>query len=306
MNRWVVYQRERFPLAGHAPLVAAFSASAVCFSSLLRGHVAIPSLASLGVAFITSLIFFLQLRIADEFKDFDDDARFRPYRPVPRGLVTLGELAWVGVAGAAIQLALALWLSPTIVWLLAIAWIYLALMTREFFAPRWLRAHPVAYMASHMAILPLVDLYATACDWWVAGLRRPPSGLYWFLIVSYLNGIVIEIGRKTRVRVDEERGVETYSALWGMRGAAGAWIAAVFVTALAAWQASARIGTQSAMLVLLAALAVTCGAFAIRFLRATGPGGGKAIESISGIWTVLMYLGLGAIPLAVRVWRTGG
>ena len=89
MNRWVIYQRERFPLAAHAPLVAAFSASAVCFSSLLRGHAVAPSPAALVVAFTTSLLFFLQLRIADEFKDCEDDARFRPYRPVPRGLVTL-------------------------------------------------------------------------------------------------------------------------------------------------------------------------------------------------------------------------
>ena len=45
----------------------------------------------------TSPVFFLQLRIADEFKDFAEDSRFRPYRPVPRGLVTLTELGWVGV-----------------------------------------------------------------------------------------------------------------------------------------------------------------------------------------------------------------
>jgi len=303
MNRWIVYQRERFPIAGHGPLVAAFSASAVCFSSLVRGRVAVPSIDALVVAFSTSFLFFLQLRIADEFKDYEDDARFRPYRPVPRGLVTLRELAWVALSGAVVQLLLALWLAPSIVWLLAIGWVYLALMTREFFAPRWLKAHPIVYMASHMAILPLVDLYATACDWWVAGLRRPPPGLYWFLVVSYLNGIVIEIGRKTRVAVDEERGVETYSVLWGKRGAAGAWIGAVVVTALAAWQASARIGTQRAMLVLLAILVSICIGVALRFVRATASGGGKSIELMAGVWTVLMYLGLGAIPLAYRVWR---
>ena len=140
MNRWVVYQRERFPLAGHAPLVAAFSASAVCFSALLRGHIAVPPAAALVVAFVTSLLFFLQLRIADEFKDYEEDARYRPYRAVPRGLVTLRELAWVGVAAAAVQLGLALWLDPSLVWLLALAWTYLVLMTREFFVGRWLQS----------------------------------------------------------------------------------------------------------------------------------------------------------------------
>ena len=66
-------------------------------------------------------------------------------------------------------LVLALVLQPSNAWLLAGAWIYLALMTREFFAAAWLKRHPVVYMTSHMVILPLVDLYATACDWGVAG-----------------------------------------------------------------------------------------------------------------------------------------
>ena len=178
MNRWVVYQRERFPLAAHAPLVAAFSASAVCFSSLLRGHVAAPRPAALVVAFVTSLLFFLQLRIADEFKDFEEDSRFRPYRPVPRGLVTLRELAWIGVAAAVVQLGLALWLDAAArVAAGAVVDLVSRLMTREFFVPRWLRAHPIVYMASHMLILPLIDLYATACDWRVAGERTAPVGL---------------------------------------------------------------------------------------------------------------------------------
>jgi hypothetical protein len=78
VNRWIVYQRERFPIAAHAPLVAAFSGSAVCFSSLVRGYTAWPSARSFVVAFVTSLLFFLQLRIADEFKDFEEDSRYMP------------------------------------------------------------------------------------------------------------------------------------------------------------------------------------------------------------------------------------
>jgi 4-hydroxybenzoate polyprenyltransferase len=303
MKRWIVYQRERFPLAGHGPLIAAFSVSAVSFSSLVRGRIELPSAASLLVAFVTSLLFFLQLRIADEFKDYEDDARYRPYRPVPRGLVSLRELAWVGVGAAAIQLALALALEPSVAWLLGIAWLYLALMTREFFVPRVLKRHPIVYMTSHMLILPLVDLYATACDWWVAGLRQPPAGLYWFLVVSYLNGLVIEIGRKTRAPADEEHGVETYSALWGTNGAVRAWLLTVLVTAFAAWRAAARIGTEGPMLVLLAVLVGACAAMAVRVVRRPTPGSGKAIELMSGVWTVLMYLGLGAAPLAYKLWR---
>jgi len=303
MKRWVVYQRERFPLAAHAPLVAAFSASAVCFSSLLRGRIAFPSFAALLVAFLTSLLFFLQLRIADEFKDREVDARYRPYRPVPRGLVSLRELGWIGAGAAAIQAVLAMAFDPSMLAILAVAWIYLALMTREFFVGAWLRRRPVMYAASHMLILPLVDLYATACDWWRTG-QGAPRGLFWFLAVSYLNGLVIEIGRKTRVAADEEHGVETYSALWGTAGAARAWLLSVAATAFAAWQAAGRIGTAAPMMALLAVLTVACAITANAFVKSDARGGGSRLELMSAVWTIGMYLGLGAAPLTVLVWRS--
>jgi hypothetical protein len=304
MNRWITYQRERFPLAAHGPLVAAFSASAVCYSSLIRGRGDLPSAAALSVAFVTSLLFFLQLRIADEFKDFAEDSKYRPYRAVPRGLVTLPELARVGALAAIVQLALALLLDPTIVWILGIAWIYLALMTREFFVGEWLKRRPILYMTSHMLILPLVDLYATACDWWVAGLRQPPSGLLWFLIVSYFNGLVVEIGRKIRVPSDEELGVATYSALWGRGRAVLAWLFVVLLTALAAWRAAAEIGTAGPMLALLAVLVALCAAAGVRVATSGASGAGKTVEVMAGLWTVLMYLGLGAIPVLAVWWRS--
>ena len=58
-NRWWVYQRERFPIFAHSPLLLAFSFSAVSYSSLLRGESIWPDLKSIVTAFITSLLFFL-------------------------------------------------------------------------------------------------------------------------------------------------------------------------------------------------------------------------------------------------------
>ena len=295
MTRWITYQRERFPLLAHGPLVAAFSVSAVCFSRLVRGEPGLPPPASLVVAFVTALIFFLQLRIADEFKDFEDDARYRPYRPVPRGLVTLRELGWVGAGGAAIQLALALWLHPPLAALLLLAWAYLALMSREFFAAEWLRRRPAIYMASHMVIIPLIDLYATACDW-LPVTGWPPPGLIWFLLVSYVNGIVVEVGRKTRAPADEEPGVETYSSAWGLTTAVSVWVAALVVTALLAWQAAWQIGFAAPMARFLIVLVGVSTLAAMRLARFRAPGTGKTVELASGVWTLLMYLSLGAIP----------
>ncbi|ALC18017.1 4-hydroxybenzoate polyprenyltransferase [Desulfuromonas soudanensis] len=302
-NRWWLYQKERFPIFAHGPLILAFSLSAMSYSALLRGESTLRPAAAL-VAFVTAFFFFLQLRIADEFKDAADDARWRPYRPVPRGLVTLRELGWIGVGAGVIQLAGSLWLRPLQALMLVIAWVYLALMSREFFVHDWLKAHPTFYLLSHMIILPVFDIYATACDWLMAR-ATPPQGLIWFLAVSYLNGIVIEIGRKIRAPEDEEEGVETYTVLWGRPRALAAWLGAMGLTALCAWRGAVLIGFATPVALLLLILLVSATLVAIRFARHPLPGRGRHFELVSGIWTLVMYLSLGAGPLLLRFLQGG-
>jgi 4-hydroxybenzoate polyprenyltransferase len=310
MNRWIIYQRERFPLAAHAPLIAAFSLSAVCFSARFRtremrpwlaaSHESLTTWSAVIVAFVTSLLFFLQLRIADEHKDFDEDARYRPYRPVPRGLVTLRELTWIGIGSAIIQLALALWLSPGLIWLLVVTWGYFALMTREFFVREWLKARPVAYLFSHMLIMPLVDLYATACDWFPITYRIAPEGLILFLSISFCNGLAIEIGRKIRAPESEEHGVETYSRLWGMRGAITAWLAAISATAVVAVFSAKLIDSNVLVGTPIIVLLLGCIFAAIRFLRTPNVSTSKGVELMTGIWTLGMYISVGVLPYVKR------
>ena len=304
-GRWWIYQRERFPILAHAPLVAAFSFSGVCYSMLLRGYPGAPSAASVVTAFITALLFFLQLRIADEFKDFEEDSKFRPYRAVPRGLVRLKELGIVGVVAGLVQLGLAVWLRPAMVLLLLPVWLYLALMCKEFFVRRWIKSHAFTYMWSHMLIMPLIDLYVTSCDW--RGVAaKPPEGLLWFLLVSFFNGLVIEIGRKLRASEDEEQGVETYTVLWGRQTAVFAWLACLGLTALFAGLAAQRIGFLGPAIWLLGLLLGTAGLIATRFLGSPVSKNAKGFELFSGIWTLLMYLSLGAAPWLIRFYHLFG
>jgi len=300
-NRWWVYQRERFPILAHAPLVAAFSFSALCYSSLLRGDITLPLLMPALVAFVSALLFFLLLRIADEFKDFEDDCRYRPYRPVPRGLVTLNELAIIAIAALLIQLVLALWLHTSLVIILLLVWCYLALMSKEFFVHNWLKARPILYMLSHMLIMPLIDLYATACDWLVAG-EGLPDGLYWFLLVSFFNGMVIEIGRKIRAPHDEEPGVETYTVLWGKQGAVFAWLMVLMLTTACALMAAWQIDFLLPAALLMTGLLFIAGILSLAFIKKASTQLAKKFELVSGLWTLLMYLSLGAVPLAWSVW----
>jgi len=303
-QRWWIYQHERFPILSHGLLIAAFSASAVSYSALQRGtlhggEMAMPTIATLAVAFITSFLFFLQLRIADEFKDYEEDKRYRPYRPVPRGLIQLRELGVLGGVSMVAQLMLAAWLKPSLVGLLLLAWIYFGLMSKEFFVAKWLKAHPVIYLLSHMLIMPMIDLYVTACDWMLYGsaLTVPHVELAWFLGISFLNGLIIELGRKIRAPEDEEHGVETYSALWGHRRATWIWLGIIILTAAATIGTAMQIDFVRPIAVLVLLLLTAAITIGTQFLHTTDQTRAKRIEQFSGIWTLLIYLFLGPIPL---------
>lgn len=294
-SRLWIYQRERFPLAAHGPLILAFSFCAASFSARLRLQ-SWPEWQSVGVAFVSCLVFFLQLRIADEFKDAKEDARWRPYRAVPRGLVQLKELGCLFVIGALIQLVLALYWSLSLVIILLITWTYLAAMSVEFGARKWLKAHPITYLWSHMLIMPLIDLYATASDWIVGANPYPPAGLSFFLVASFFNGIVIEIGRKIRVPSQEEEGVETYSTLWGCKKAGIVWWFCIAATAICGSLAAKEAMAFQAVALVLGTLTLVFGVFVYIFTRQQSAKQARMFEVSAALWTLCLYLSLGVLP----------
>ena len=302
-GRWWTYLQERFPLLKNGLLIACFSFSAVSYSAMLRGPIegrtSLQTFGAACIAFLITFLFFLQLRIADEFKDYADDFRYRPYRPVPRGLVSLKELGIVGISSAFIQLGLTLALSPFLALLLVLVWGYLGLMTKEFFVPTWLKARPAVYMLSHMVIMSLIAFCATACDWLSAGVA-PSRGVIWFAVVSYCVGLVVEIGRKIRAPKDEERGVETYSALWGRHNALRAWLGAIWLTTLTSLLAASYIRFAPLYTIVLLLLLTAAVFVAWRFWYHPVKQWAARIDLVSGMWALTIYLFLGIVPVLLR------
>jgi 4-hydroxybenzoate polyprenyltransferase len=304
-ERLWIYQAERFPLVKSGLLIAAFGASAVCVSAQLRGSDALPTVHGLIVAVLCLLGFFIQLRVADEHKDLEDDRRWRPERPVPRGLVTLGELRGVAYVAAAAQLALVLSYSPKLLALLLLVWAWMALMSVEFFVPAWLRARPVLYLISHMAVMPLIDLFATACDWLVAGDGRAPAfggGLAAFLALSFTNGTALEIGRKAWSPSDEREGVETYSKLWGFKGAGLGTGAAILVGLALAAVVNTETQAPLFFMALLSAAAGFGAAAIWSYIRVPTSKHAHGVENAAGLWVFAAYVFLGVAPVISRLW----
>lgn len=245
--------------------------------------------------FFVSLTFFLLLRLFDEFKDAREDAQFRPYRAVPRGLVKLRELGWLIVIIIAAQLMIILVLFPSMIWSWVLVLLYLGLMTKEFFVPEWLKSQPMIYMISHMFIMPLIDIFSTGLDWIIFAVS-PSAALFLFLIVTFFNGMVIEVGRKIRAPNQEETGVETYSAIYGPVKAGMLWICLLAATGFLASLAASMAGFSSVYFVIIGVMAVITGIPAILFILNPTEKRGRAIELSSGVWTLAMYLTLGGVP----------
>lgn len=298
-RRLWAYQKERFPVLGHGPVILVFSLSAVCYATLLVGGPSAFDPPGAVVAFGCAFLSFLLLRIADEFKDHDDDCRYRPHRPVPRGLVSLGELRGLALLAMAVQLGLVLWHDPRLVlWLLA-TWTYMGLMRIEFFAGQRLKRHPLVYALSHMVVMPLIVLTAASCARGTAG-APPFSGFLWLALAAFATGLVIEIGRKIRRPENEREGVDTYSALYGRKRSLAMWLVALLGSLAAAGACAFSVGAGALVTPVLGALLL--GAIAVAALGLSGHRWirGKQLELFSGLFTMALYGAIGILPIVVR------
>ncbi|WP_269581689.1 UbiA family prenyltransferase [Roseibium sp. Sym1] len=287
------YQAERFPLVQTVPLLGAFSAASVTASARLADR-PLPGVTAYLVAFLIVMVFFWQMRALDEVKDADTDRRYRPERPIPRGLVSLKLiLSLAGIAAVPAALA-AFVLSPFVLVLVIIAWVWLALMSVEFFASEFLHRSPALYLVSHMAIMPLIDLVLTGCEWVPAG--SVPSGIWTFLLMSFANGCVIEFGRKIWAPENEREGVETYSSAWGIHRSL---IALAVMTAIA-FLALVICGVylQRPLVTALCGLAVLLPFAWTLFDFARNPDlkRQKRLETLSGVWVLACYLAAAFAP----------
>ncbi|MEM6627609.1 MAG: UbiA family prenyltransferase [Pseudomonadota bacterium] len=304
LKRLAIYFSERFPVVKHGVVIAAFGASAACLSAMMRGAEAGPSVHAVIVAIVVLFLLFFQLRVSDEHKDFDEDALFRPERAVPRGLISLVELRRLAYGAAVLQIVLTWTLHPPLMLLLIAVWGWMALMTVEFFVPIWLQARPIAYMVSHMAVMPLIDLYATATDWLPAGGKPTefalPLGA--FLALSFVNGAALEIGRKSWAPEMEREGVETYSKLWGARRAGWVLVAIIWIGFVLSVVVNLHSAAPLHYLTFLVIAAVYAAWTAASYALAPTPKTAGRIETAAGSFVALNYLALGVLPMGELLW----
>ena len=211
LNKWYTYQKERFPVATYGLYILCLSFAAFFYNTKM-----LEIESNVGVfitMFVVAFLQFLMVRIIDEFKDYEEDKKYRPYRPVPRGLIKLKELRTLFVICIIIQFALTLIVNPFSLIFLLVLWIMFILMTKSFFMKKLVDKHILLEVALDEILLPTLMLYLSSF------IKLDITILWRLLLLSYVVSWIIEIARKVRCKKDEEKGVKTYTAVFGIQKA---------------------------------------------------------------------------------------
>jgi 4-hydroxybenzoate polyprenyltransferase len=224
--------------------------------------------------------------------------KYRPNRPVPRGLISFNELKIILLFAIITQITISFLLNPSLLIFFIIVIAYMGLMSVEFFASRWLKNKIFTYMWTHMLIMPLIDLFATACDW-LQYSSHPPKGLMWFLVISFFNGCIIEIGRKTWAPDQEIKGVDSYSSKWGFKNAVLAWLVLVLISIVVGIIVSSYINFAFITSITLIILSFVGIVICFKFMKNQNKFWATKLENFAGIWVTAVYFILGVVPMAI-------
>ena len=278
IKKWYTYQKERFPVATYGMYIFSIVFGTFCFAIDKTYN---PNWIMLLPMFAVAFLQFLMVRIVDEFKDYEEDAKYRPYRPVPRGLVTLKELGILGGICAAVQVGITAILNLKGLIFLGLVWLFFGVMSKSFFIKKLVDKHILLEVTLDELLMPVLVLYLSTFVTSISVKLIP------FLILSYLGSWIVEIARKVRCKEDEEEGVKTYTAVFGIPVAT---MIVVILEALIMIMQSIILGTK--FIIPVIALYVLINIPNILFIIKQNKKLAKIVVLLANIYLIIAYISM--------------
>ena len=278
IKKWYTYQKERFPVATYGMYIFSIVFGTFCFAIDKTYN---PNWIMFLPMFAVAFLQFLIVRIVDEFKDYEEDAKYRPYRPVPRGLVTLKELGILGGICAAVQVGITAILNLKGLIFLGLVWLFFGVMSKSFFIKKLVDKHILLEVTLDELLMPVLVLYLSTFVTSISVKLIP------FLILSYLGSWIVEIARKVRCKEDEEEGVKTYTAVFGIPAAT---MIVVILEALIMIMQSIILGTKYIIPVI--ALYVLINIPNILFIIKQNKKLAKTVGLLANIYLIIAYISM--------------
>jgi acyl-coenzyme A synthetase/AMP-(fatty) acid ligase len=222
-KRLLAYTNERFPLIPIMLFVFLLTAGYAHFFASWFGMPFHWSEPKLWITMGTVFMFMLQLRMADEIKDFQKDSLAYPDRILSRGLIKLSLVRAVLYTTITLELLIAASMGRDSLLYMAILQIWAQLMAREFFAKDLLDRKVTLNLVLHQLILPPLAIYSALPFVKVhqvhGDLKILPALVFLTLIYT-----VYEMARKTWSADRESVHADSYTRFWGINGAVGAQV----------------------------------------------------------------------------------
>lgn len=158
------------------------------------------------------LLYLFELRIFDEFKDYEHDKKYYPDRPVQNRLISLRELQLPLIITVLLQILLVVFIRPDIL-AFCFVQLYTLLMSREFFIKKWLEKHFSVYIMLHELITPFLFLYLISF-----GVHNISMEIIFSSIFLGINLFFLEIGRKLAPREPTHLANDTYVERYSNKG----------------------------------------------------------------------------------------
>lgn len=180
------------------------------------------------------VLFGLMWRVMDEFKDYELDCRLFPDRPLVTGMVTRVDLAVLAWAVVVALFSLNLWQGQPIVGWFLLAFTYSLLMFKFFFWPK-VRRSLILALVTHHPVLFLLQCYIIAFHVELTPGNTNYAHLLAVAFLFWFPWTVWEVSRKIRAPGSEDD-YETYSKIFGYRGACGIVVGLVsIIFAITVW-----------------------------------------------------------------------
>ncbi len=203
-HRFWIFQTERIPIIIMTVIGFTLSATLAKSGGSYKWNEVL-------IATFMIVLYFLQIRLADEPKDFEHDNEFYPDRPVQRGVITLKELSKLKTITICLFFILSALTGSLEVFMLACLQQFYSYLTRhEFFMRDWLRQHFLTYQFSHYVQLLILDWLILT----VLGIQPIRQKLLFFVFVIIMIGMV-EASR-TIGGIDGKAAKDRYSYFLGV------------------------------------------------------------------------------------------
>lgn len=234
-RRWHIFIKERFSPIEHIILIIFFFFANSFIAALSINQLNWQLTKDQILGFFVILYVFFHMRVFDEIKDYKNDLKVNPQRPLARGVISVKEAKIVGFFLVFLEILISFFISLEVFVSSILVCVYTLIMYKEFFIGDWLRPRLATYAMAHTIVSSWMALYVFSCVnkmfFW-----QSPIEFWFFAFSNWMIFNIFEFGRKTYGKEEERELVDSYSKRLGVwRAALNVVFMALIAFLIAIW-----------------------------------------------------------------------